>query len=182
MHQCVVDQDALLKQDGTLTALYWLSPLARCHWPAPKHRPPQSSAPKAAPQKQPLPPPNNKAEQPQQPPQRRLTARVVVHARLGEHGVVLDLRAAHGGAVGAHDDELGCGWVRVLFGGVGAGEGEGVRDGRGAEARLDSCSTQPANLPASRTGILPQPRLRSGSTPAHQQTPNQTHPCRSASS
>ena len=37
-----------------------------------------------------------------------LTAGVVVHAGLGQHGVVLDLGLADGRAVVGDDDELGC--------------------------------------------------------------------------
>ena len=36
------------------------------------------------------------------------TAHVVVHASLGEHGVVLNLRLADGGRVIADDNQLGC--------------------------------------------------------------------------
>ncbi len=36
-----------------------------------------------------------------------LTAAVVVHARFGEHGVVLDLRLPHGRAIVAHNNQLG---------------------------------------------------------------------------
>ena len=49
------------------------------------------------------------APPPYKPLKPALTAGVVVHAGLGKHSVVLNLRLAHGGAVVADDDQLGCG-------------------------------------------------------------------------
>lgn len=47
--------------------------------------------------------------------ERRRTAHVVVHAGLGEHGVVLDLRLADRGRVVADDDQLGCSTAKLTF-------------------------------------------------------------------
>ena len=49
-----------------------------------------------------------------------LTSSVVVHRTLGEHGVVLELGLAQGGAVGGNDHQLGCEAKRQ--GGSGGGD------------------------------------------------------------